>query len=619
MATLIPLFSACKSRMTGGEKRLAERLLKKLDPDYLVWYDVPIGPKRLHPDFVVLHPRRGLLILEVKDWQLKTIVQADKNSFELLIDGQPKTVANPAEQARQYAHQVVNTLERDAQLVQTSGNYQGKLMFAWSYGVVLSNITRAQFEQAQLGLVLEPKQVICKDEMHESVTEEDLQSRLWDMFAYVIGTELTATQVDRVRWILFPQVRVPTAQAPPQSLFDEPPAESFEWPALMRAMDVRQEQLARGLGDGHRVIHGVAGSGKTMVLLYRAEQLARALTPQAKPILVLCYNEPLAVKLASVLAAKGLGQQVQTVHFHKWCRQQLVKFKQALPPEHLSLDEKMVQMVQNVIDAVAQGQIPTGQYQALLLDEGHDFAPEWLQLVSQMVDPATQSLLLLYDGAQSIYPRYRKAAFSFKSVGIEAQGRSTVLKINYRNTRQILHTARLIASGLLTQVEQQDIDGVPLIDPVSCGRDGPEPLIVELPNVPAEARHIAVWLKAAHQQGHAWRDMAVIAPYRWMLQECAQALQHAELPHQVRDGTGTFRPEIDSIKLLTMHASKGLEFAVVALMGVGQMPGAYKNEHEEARLFYVGATRAMQQLTITLNGGCTFAKQLSRPNELTKS
>ena len=50
--------------MTSGERRLAERLEHKLDDDYLLWYDVPVGPKQTHPDFVVIHPRRGLLILE---------------------------------------------------------------------------------------------------------------------------------------------------------------------------------------------------------------------------------------------------------------------------------------------------------------------------------------------------------------------------------------------------------------------------------------------------------------------------------------------------------------------------------------------------------------------------
>ncbi|GKT00639.1 hypothetical protein AVKW3434_14640 [Acidovorax sp. SUPP3434] len=76
MATLIPALGACAGRMTSGERRLAERLEQKLEDDYLLWRDVPIGPKQTRPDFVVLHPRRGALILKVKDWRLDTIHNA---------------------------------------------------------------------------------------------------------------------------------------------------------------------------------------------------------------------------------------------------------------------------------------------------------------------------------------------------------------------------------------------------------------------------------------------------------------------------------------------------------------------------------------------------------------
>ncbi len=40
-----------------------------------------------------------------------------------------------------------------------------------------------------------------------------------------------------------------------------------------------------------------------------------------------------------------------------------------------------------------------------------------------------------------------------------------------------------------------------------------------------------------------------------------------------------------------MEVSKGLEFSVVALSGIGLMPGAGEDEREEARLVYVAATR----------------------------
>jgi hypothetical protein len=82
MATLIPAMSACVSRMTSGEKRLAERLEQKLDDDYWLWYDVPMGPRNTHPDFCVMHPRRGIL-------------QPSKPASENTIDGIPKIVINP--------------------------------------------------------------------------------------------------------------------------------------------------------------------------------------------------------------------------------------------------------------------------------------------------------------------------------------------------------------------------------------------------------------------------------------------------------------------------------------------------------------------------------------------
>ena len=118
-------------------------------------------------------------------------------------------------------------------------------------------------------------------------------------------------------------------------LFDDSDAEA-PLPDIMRVMDLQQEQLARSLGDGHRVIHGVAGSGKTMILGYRAEYLAQASTASSKPILILCFNEPLGVKLHSVMQAKGLGGKVHVRHFHKWCRDQLVAFGQTLPGQPLA-------------------------------------------------------------------------------------------------------------------------------------------------------------------------------------------------------------------------------------------------------------------------------------------
>ena len=50
-----------------------------------------------------------------------------------------------------------------------------------------------------------------------------------------------------------------------------------------------------------------------------------------------------------------------------------------------------------------------------------------------------------------------------------------------------------------------------------------------------------------------------------------------------------------------MKVSKGLVFPVVARPGVGHMPA--KGEQEDARMFYVAVTRALQRLVIGVGGG----------------
>lgn len=605
MATLIPALSTCTSRMTSGERRLAERLERKLEDDYMLWYDVPVGPKQSHPDFVVIHPRRGVLILEVKDWKLATIQRATRQMWEIIPNGEVKVVINPLAQARHCAIQVVNALERDPPLVHAEGPHKGKLAFPWGHGVVLSNITRKQFTDAGLGEAIEPHYVICSDEMTESVDAEAFQQRLWDMFPHAFKSALTLPQLDRVRWIMFPEVRVQTQGA----LFDDSDA-SADLPDVMRVMDLQQEQLARSLGEGHRVIHGVAGSGKTMILGYRAEYLAKASTDHSKPILILCYNEPLAVKLAAVMEAKGLADRVHVRNFHKWCRQQLVAFGQTLPRQGPTMFDEMVDFV---IRAVQRKQIPSGQYMAVMIDEGHDFAPEWLTLVTQMVDPSTNSLLLLYDDAQAIYKK-KRLKFTLKSVGIEAtRGRSTILKVNYRNTRQILQVASLFAGELLrASNDDLDNDDSPTVAPVGCGREGSAPLVIRLPSLNAEAAEIAEQLSQAHQEGFAWSDMAIICRNYTVMDICAQALERKRLPHQVRRKSGSFNPNADTIKVMTMHVSKGLEFPLVALPGIGQLPTHGEDEQAEAQLFYVASTRATSQLILTSSADSLFSRRLAQ-------
>ena len=98
---------------------------------------------------------------------------------------------------------------------------------------------------------------------------------------------------------------------------------------------------------------------------------------------------------------------------------------------------------------------------------------------------------------------------------------------------------------------------------------------------------------------------------------CARTLAQRKLPVENRISPGHFDPtsnkmKVMTMKVMTMKVSKGLEFPVVALPGVGHMPAAGEDEKEAARVFYVAATRATQRLVMGVGGGGVFG--LKFPN-----
>ena len=622
MAIFIPSFNQVKHKMTAGEKRVAEILRTQLDDACMVWYDIPVGKKRRYPDFVILHPRRGLLFLEVKDWKVANFKRIAKSEADLLTNTGLVTKPNPLLQARAYSFAVINQLKQDPQLLQSEGIYSGGLKVPYAHGVVFSNILREHMQKLLTvdarDLVLPDHLVLYQEDLHDDVDAETIQEQLWGMFPYQFGEALSAAEVDRVRWHLFPEIRIdatalqgqlfPLAEAV-ETAFKRPvnsDTDAVVIPDLIKVMDMQQEQLARNLGSGHRVIHGVAGSGKTLILAYRCQYLAMKST---KPILVMCFNVTLAAKLRAMMVSKGLGDKVQAVHFHDWCAEQLRQHGIAVMAGEDKIFERQVA---TVLQAVADGRIPKEQYGAILIDEGHDFAAEWLQVLTQMLDREEESLLLLYDDAQSIYRR-GGLDFSLSSVGIKAQGRTSVLRLNYRNSCEILAFAAAFASGYWQNQELQDEDHIPVIAPEAAGISGPEPMVYACEDFVAEADKAAKCIQSWQKKGLALNKIAILAYTKEQAKQVSKILSEQGINAQLLlDGRSkkAYQPEDNSVAIMTLHSSKGLEFSHVVVMGVGQMGKVTDRVNDDARVLYVGLTRAQRVLVVTGSGKGRFIQQL---------
>lgn len=605
-----------ESRCNAGERRVLDQLRQCLDDQHIVWHDLPVGEAARQPDFIVLGPGLGLLLLEVKDWKLATIRQATPDRVELATASGPVMTAHPLRQVRDHAMALADLLQRDPALVHDDGPHRGRLALRYGWGAVMSNLRRAEVAALPgFDAVFPPARTLLRDDLDDSVDPETFVQRLSGLFTVDLAQRLTPAQRERIRWHLFPELRLGApAPAPPPA--EAPP----EVPDLLQVMDLQQEQVARTLGDGHRVIHGVAGSGKTMILVHRARLLAREAEP-ARPVLVLCYNRALADRIEALVAPdEPLRARLQVRTFHGWCAELARRHRIAVPaaPEGQDDTDAPARLAQAVIAAADAGRVPLGGHHAVLIDEAHDFEDGWLRLAAAMTDPAARRLLVLYDDAQSIYQRLRRR-FSFTSVGIQARGRTSVLQLNYRNTAEVLGLALRFARGLLPERgrdreagRDDEDDRVTGVAPSSSGRRGPRPVLIRARSAHEEAELLAARIADAVVAGTPLGEIAVLCRTRAQMAPIAEALARRGLPLQSMGSTGFqhFDWSQAGIRLVTLHSAKGLEFAHVHVAGLQRLPWRDETLEDAVRLVYVAMTRATQSLVLSCCGPSPVVERL---------
>jgi superfamily I DNA and RNA helicase len=213
-------------------------------------------------------------------------------------------------------------------------------------------------------------------------------------------------------------------------------------------LDQEQEHLAREMGEGHRLIFGVAGSGKTVLLIARARILAQR-HPDWK-ILLLCFNKRLKMLLFHLLNPQDYDADITINNYHAWARQYIMNADNEYSRMYLKAEDNarrnndfnkffneiVPRILIEMLTALGDNKIT---YDAILIDEAQDFEQNWFDSVMQVLDPRVNSLLITCDGLQGIYARNR---FTWSSVGIQARGRVKRFQKSYRTPIEIGYIAQ---------------------------------------------------------------------------------------------------------------------------------------------------------------------------------
>lgn len=488
MAEMVP--DRLPTRASKGEQKLFS-VLQRLPDDYIVYYE-PVVENR-YPDFIVIGPDLGLLVIEVKGWYPKDIIAADSNTVVVNEYKQQVRRDHPIRQARDYMLALMDKCRKHRagqRLLQKEGEFANKFIFPFGHFAVLSNITSSQLSShpnGDLTTIFSPNKVATRDMletwMNESLTTENLCSIFQSYFDPIWKIErLTEAQIDALRAIIHPEIIL----QPPQ--ISETATLVYGETVDLKVLDLKQENNARKIGEGHRIVYGIAGSGKTVLLISKA-RLISTKNPDAR-ILMLCYNVTLASYLKAVL---GDCKNIKVFHFDGWAKANRVIRHQEEQDEALG---------NRLLKALENGAPDTRIYDVVMVDEAQDFESSWFKCILEaMREPNDGDLIIVGDGSQGLYARRK---LSWKKIGIHARGRTISAKFdldkNYRNSREIIELAAVFASQ--SQGDEEDtitlsdtILAVP-VDPDKCiRRTGIKPTLVMSIDKAEESSKVAAIVK----------------------------------------------------------------------------------------------------------------------------
>ena len=602
MAELIPpSIQQLKSASSGERKvyQLLEHTFKS--ENAIIWHE----PKALnrYTDFIIWLPEHGLLVIEVKDWSKDRFETLNPDTFTGRFynknDYKVVLVKNPESQVRKCMLNILNEFKKSSIFLQNSGPYKGNIKFPITSCVIYTELKQSDADSIGLSLpsISTVHKTIFKDDLRLVAENKIFKQKLINAFKDVTFPfeKLSYAEEKFLRYMIFPEIRV--NEFTQDELFTIKPQE-------IKALDLSQESIAKNIGDGHRILKGVAGSGKTLVLACRAKYL-KTIYPDYK-ILVVCYNNSLCNHLRQMFG-DDFNEKIEVLNFHSLVKSvtntKLFILKNEKQAEYNS-------RVGNIlIDHLEQNKIDQANlYDAILIDEGQDFAQEWIIGLSKLVKAETNNILFCYDPAQNIFNRKKP---SWRSVGLQVQGKKPVELLKcYRNTKEILDVAKeFLNPQLLDNLQDSDeYDRVLDPDTDEC-QTGEYPSIYHENDVRNLADLIARKIRQLLKSNMAARDIAVLqvksAEYDIFVAVLKEKLT-AYCPDVELDfifssaDKKALNLQKNSIKIMNVESSKGLEFPHVFFIGLDYMPrlGENRDVDSERKLAYVGMTRAQNKLFI---------------------
>ncbi len=419
-----------KVSLTDGERTLANYFDKYLPKEWEIYIQPYFNGDR--PDIVLLNPHIGIMVYEVKDWNLNLYWSEKytrKNNNKIITfyksfvrdqTGNSQPVVNPVKQVERYRSNLLRYMPQIADSIDANKKKLG----VFRMGLYFHTSTTEQAKRfipnhKEKNCILVGQELLLKEDIFKIVPDVNRDKSYY----------MEKSWADSIRFWL------------------KPPYHSMEQEQKID-LSPEQKKHINPSSHKHQRLRGVAGSGKTLVIAQRAANLAS----QGKKVLIVTFNITLWHYIRDAVSRARYGfewERIEFNHFHGFCRNFLmennivVKYNE----EDDYFDETIPNLVMSTLNQ--KKNCKNRIYDAVLIDEGQDYAQSYYDVLCAFLSD-NDEVLFVTDEKQNIYSR--ELSWIDKMSGTKFKGRWRELNKSYRLPLLILREANRFAKLFLPKV-----------------------------------------------------------------------------------------------------------------------------------------------------------------------
>lgn len=326
-------------------------------------------------------------------------------------------------------------------------------------------------------------------------------------------------------------------------------------------LDDYQVKIINKRTDSSFIVKGCAGSGKSILALWKAKQIQES----GNSFLFVIYTKALKQYMKDGIAQIGLSASSVENYNQCFCWSKAG-------------------------DSWKKGDWKKGKFDYLIVDEAQDFSKEDILLFK---DKAKKALLLYGDSAQQLYKFFTdKTAISMDDMAYITKFPTEPLVFNHRLPIKIARLAEYV------NIENDDLV-------TRCRKEGTElPKILKYNSLNTELDSIAEIIKNRN-----FEDVGILLRNNADVEKVSNYLTSKGLKVEAKINDNV---ELDfnssNPKIMTYHSSKGLQFEAVFL------PECAVSGIDDRNPLYVAITRTYQSLYIMHSGNLSSFFDTIPPN-----